>query len=129
MKIRIIVAGMVLLGAFQLSAQDWSSWSSAKNRDFEYRWLGSASSDGGECSLQLRDLKAKPNETTFVTVLIDYHSAQAESIRDVITITGSKDENQGPSILRPCVSIGGVQVKDIVRCEPSACNGNNWPWL
>jgi len=129
MKIRLIVFCMVFLGAFQLSAQDWSSWTTASNRDFQYRWLPSAPSESLECYLQLRDLKRKPNETTFVSVLVDYRSAQAESTRDVITITGSKDEDQGPSILSPCVSVGGVHVKDIVRCESSGCDGNNWPWL
>ena len=124
MKIRLVVVWMVFLGAFQLSAQDWSSWTTANNREFQYRWLGSTPSKSGECYLQLRDLKRQPNETTFVTVLIDYQSAQAESTRDVITITDSKDEDQGPRILRPCVSVGAVHVKDIVRCETSGCAAN-----
>jgi hypothetical protein len=130
MKIRLVVAGMVFLGAFQLLAQDWSSWTTANNRDFQYRWLGSsAPSKGEECYLQLRDLKRQPNETTVATVLIDYQSAQAESTRDVITIMNPKDEDQGPTILRPCVSVGGVQVKDMVRCGTSGCNAYNRPWL
>ena len=129
MKIRLIVIWTVLFGTFQLSAQDWSSWTTSDNRDFQYRWLGSAPSQSGDCYLQLRDLKRKPNETTFVSVLIDYQSGQAESTRDVITIMDSKDEDQGPRILRPCVSVGDVHVKDIVRCGTSGCNTSGWPWL
>jgi hypothetical protein len=129
MKIRLIVVWMLLLAALQLNAQDWSSWATASNRDFQYRWVVSAPSDSGACYLQLRDLKRQPNETTFVTVLIDYHSAQPVSTREAITITGSKDEDQGPSILRPCASVGDVQVKDIVRCGASACAGERWSWL
>ncbi len=129
MKIRLVVVWIVFLGAFQLIAQDWSSWTTASNRDFQYRWLASTPNKSGECYLQLRDLKRQPNETTFVTVLIDYQSAQAESTRDVIAITDSKDEDQGPSILSPCVSVGAVHVKDIVRCEASGCAANGWPWL
>lgn len=129
MKIRLIVVCVVFLGAFQLMAQDWSSWTTASNRDFQYRWLSSAASKSGECYLQLRDLKRQANETTFVSVLIDYKSAQAESTRDVIAITDTKDEDQGPNILSPCVSVGAVHVKDIVRCEASGCTGTGWPWL
>ena len=129
MKIRLIVVWMVFLGAFQLSAQDWSSWTTANNRDFQYRWLGSASSESGGCYLQLRDLKRQPNETTVVSVLIDFHSTQAESTREVFTIMDSKDEDQGPRILRPCVSVGDVHVKDVVRCETSRCAASGWPWL
>jgi hypothetical protein len=129
MKIRLIVVGMLFLGAFQLSAQDWSSWTATGNRDFQYRWLGSVPSESGGCYLELRDLKRQPNETTVVTVLIDYQSAQAESTREVITITDSKDEDQGPRILRPCASVGDVHVKDIIRCETSGCAGTGWPWL
>jgi hypothetical protein len=129
MKIRLVVVWMVFLGALQLSAQDWSSWTTANNRDFQYRWLGGAPSTSGECYLQLRDLKRQPSETTFVTVLIDYQSAQAESARNVITIMDPKDEDQGPRILSPCVSVRDVHVKDIVRCETSGCRVTNWPWL
>ena len=129
MKIRLIVVWIVFLGAFQLSAQDWSPWTTANNRDFQYRWLGSTPSESGGCYLQLRDLKRQPNETTFVTVLIDFHSTQAESTREVIAITDSKDEDQGPRILLPCVSVGDVHVKDIVRCEASGCAASGWPWL
>ncbi len=129
MTIRLIVISMALFGTFPLSAQDWSSWTTSNNRDFEYRWLGSAPSTSGECSLQLRDLKRKPNETTFVSVAVDYQSQQAESTRDVITIMDSKDEEQGPLIVRPCASVGGVRVNDIVRCGTSGCNTTGWPWL
>ena len=52
MKIRLIVVWMVFLGALPLSAQDWSSWTTANNRDFQYRWLGSAPSESGSCYLQ-----------------------------------------------------------------------------
>jgi len=129
MKIRVIVVCMVFLGAFQLSAQDWSSWTTASNRDFQYRWMGSAPNDSGACYLQLRDLKRQPNESTFVAVLIDYHSAKAESAREVIAITDAKDEDQGPRIVSPCVSVSGVHVKQFVRCEMSSCATNGWPWL
>jgi len=129
MKIRLIVVCMMFFGAVQLSAQDWSSWANADNRDFQYRWLGSAPGEGGQCYLQLRDLQRQPNQTSFVTVLIDYQSAQPESTREVITITDSKDEDQAPRILRPCVSVGDVHVKDIVRCETSGCKVSNWLWL
>jgi hypothetical protein len=77
MNIRFIVGWMLLLGTFQLNAQDWSSWAATNNRDFQYRWLGSASNNRGECYLQLHDLKRQPNETTFVSVLVDYQSGQA----------------------------------------------------
>src|ERR1700759_1148035 len=117
MKIRLVVACMVFFGAFPLTAQDWSSWTTANNRDFQFRWLGSAPRESGGCYLQLRDRKRQPNETPFVTVVIDYQSAQAESTREVITITDPKDEDQGPRILQPCASIGGVHVKDFVRCQ------------
>jgi len=127
MKTRRIVVWMVFLVACQLSAQDWSSWTTADNREVQYRWL--ASTPSGECYLQLRDLKRQPNETTFVTVLIDYQSAQAESARDVIPVMDANDEDQGPRIVRPCVSVGNVHVKDIVRCETSGCKTNGWPWL
>ena len=129
MKIRLLVVGMVFLAAFQLSAQDWSSWTTANNREFQYRWLGGAPSNGEECYVQLRDLKRQPNGTTFATVLIDYKSTQTESTRDVIAITDSKDDDHGPNILSPCVSVGAAHVKDIVRCEASGCAANGWPWL
>jgi hypothetical protein len=66
--------------------------------DFQYRWSGSSPSESGECYLQLRDLKRKPNETTFVSLLIDYQSEQAESTRDIITIMYPKDEDAGPTL-------------------------------
>ena len=129
MKIRLLAVLVLFLGTCQLHAQDWSSWTTAGNRDVQFRWLGNTPSESGACYLQLRDLKRQPNETTVVTVLVDYHSAQAGSTREVITITGSKDEDQGPSILRPCASVGDVHVKDIVRCGASACAGEGWSWL
>jgi len=129
MKMRAMVVWVILLGALQLSAQDWSSWTTAGNRDFQYRWLGSSPSESGACYLQLRDLKRQPKETTFVSVVIDYKAAQAESTRDVVAIGDSKDEDQGPRILIPCASIGAVQVKDIVRCGASGCAGTGFPWL
>jgi hypothetical protein len=63
----------------------------------------------------LRDLKRKPNETTVVSMLIDYQSEQAESTRDVITIMYPKDEDAGPTIVRPCMSVTDLHVKDTVR--------------
>jgi len=129
MNIRLMVAGMLLFGTFQLNAQDWSSWAATNNRDFQYRWLGSASNNSSECYLQLHDLKRQPNETTVVSVLVDYQSGQAESMRDVITIMGSSDENQGPLIVSPCASVGSVHVNDMVRCGTSGCKESNWIWL
>ena len=129
MKIRRILVWMLLLGTVQLSAQDWSSWAATNNRDVQYRWLGSASNNSGACYLQLHDLKRQPNETTTVSVLIDYQAGQAESTRDAVTIMGSNDEDQGPLIVRPCASVGNVHVNDIVRCETSGCKGSNWIWL
>lgn len=128
MNIRLMVAGMLLFGTFQLNAQDWSSWAATNNRDFQYRWLGSTSNNG-ECQLQLHDLKRQPNETTVVSVLVDYQSGRAQSMREVITIMGSSDENQGPLIVSPCASVGGVHVNDMVRCGTSGCKGSNWIWL
>ncbi len=129
MTIRLIVISMTLFGTFLLSAQDWSSWTASNNRDFQYRWLSNATDKSGECYLQLRDSKRQPSETTFATVVIDYQSQQAESTRDVITIVESKNEDQGPRILRPCASLGDVRVKDIVRCGTSGCSTTGWPWL
>ena len=129
MKIRLMVGCMLLLGTFPLNAQDWSSWAATNNRDFQYRWLGSASNNSGECQLQLHDLKRQPNETTVVSVLVDYKSGQAQSVRDVITIMGSSDDNQGPLIVSPCASIDSVHVNDMVRCGTSGCTGSNWIWL
>jgi hypothetical protein len=129
MTIRLIVISMAFFGTFQLSAQNWSSWTATNNHDFEYRWLGSAPSESGGCSLQLRDLKRKPEETTFVSVLVDYQAGQAESTRDVITVMSSHDEDQGPLIVRPCASVGGVRVNDILRCGTSDCNTSGWAWL
>jgi len=129
MTIRLIVISMALFGTLQLSAQDWSAWTASNNRDFQYRWSGNAPSESGACYLELRDLKIKPNETTLVSVLIDYKAGQAESTRDVITIMGSHDEDQGPLIVRPCASVGGVRVNDMVRCETSGCHTSGWLWL
>jgi hypothetical protein len=129
MKIKLIVVCMLFMATFPLSAQDWSTWSNANHRDVQYRWLAATPTESGACYLELRDLKRQPNETTLVTVLIDYQSAQAESTREVIAIANSNDAEPGPSILRPCVSIGNVHVKDMVRCETSGCAANGWPWL
>ena len=129
MNIRLMVACMLLFGTFQLNAQDWSSWAATNNRDFQYRWLAGASNNSGQCYLQLHDLKRQPNETTVVSVLVDYQSGQAQSMRDVITIMGSSDDNQGPLIVSPCASVGSVHVNDMVRCGTSGCKGSNWIWL
>ena len=65
--------------------------------------------------MQLRDLKRQPNHTTFVSVRIDYQYHDAESTRDVVTITDIKDENQGQTTVYHCTSVGAVQLTDIVR--------------
>jgi hypothetical protein len=119
---------MLFLGTFPLSAQDWSSWATTNNRDFQYRWL-SGPANSNECYLQLHDLKRQPNQSTSVSVIIDYQAGQAESTRDAYTIMGSKDEDQGPLIVRPCTSVGHVHVDDFVRCDESGCKGSSWIWL
>jgi hypothetical protein len=126
MKLRIIIAWLVVLGTVQGSAvaQDWSSWMGARrywitsgnnNKDVQYRWRASTPGGTEECQVQLQDLKRQPNHTTVVSVRIDYQYHDAESTRDVVTITDVKSENQGETTVPHCTSIGDVQLTDIVR--------------
>ena len=126
MKLRMIFVWLVVLGVLQGSAaaQDWSSWMTSRrywigsgnnNRDVQYRWRASNPAENEECHVQLRDLKRQPNHTTFVSVRIDYQYHDAESTREVVTITDSKDENQGQTTVYHCTSVGAVQLTDIVR--------------
>jgi lipopolysaccharide biosynthesis regulator YciM len=125
MKLQIIVVCLVVLGTLQGSAaQDWSSWMTSRrywitsgnnNKDVQYRWRASTPGGNEECQVQLRDLKRQPNQTTVVSVRIDYQYHDAESTRDVVTITDIKGENQGEATLYHCTSVGDVQLTDIVR--------------
>ena len=65
--------------------------------------------------MQLRDLKWQPNHTTVVSVPTDYQYHDAESTRDVVTITNIQGENQGETTVYHCTSVGEVQLTDIVR--------------
>jgi hypothetical protein len=125
MKLQIIAICLVALGVLQgsVDAQDWSSWTEAhsyrfmlgKNKDVQYRWRASTPSGGEECQVQLRDTQRQPNQTTVVSVQIDYQYHDAQSTRDVITITDIKGENVGETIVHQCVSVGDVRLTDIVR--------------
>jgi len=85
------------------------------NKDVQYRWRASTPGGNEECQVQLRDLKRQPHQTTVVSVRIDYQYHDAESTRDVVTITDIKGENQGEATLYHCTSVGDVQLTDIVR--------------
>ncbi len=116
MKLRVFVVGMIVLGCLpgSASAQNWSEWITSNNHDVQYRWLGSTSGGSGECQLQLRDLKR--NQTTVVSVVVDYKSEQDESTRETVTITGTqKAEDQGPTVVHRCASIGDLHVTNIAR--------------
>ena len=126
MKLRILPVCLLMTLTWQGSvvAQDWSSWTTSRrywigsgtnNKDVEYRWRGGAASGSEECQLQLRDLKRQPNQTTNVSVRIDYQHHNAESARDVVTITDVKGENEGETTVPNCTSVDGVQLADIVR--------------
>ena len=126
MRLQVIAVWLTLLGTLQGSAvaQDWSSWmtsqrywitSGTNNKDVQYRWRPGTSSESEECQLQLRDLKRQPNQTTYVSVRIDYQDHGAQSTRDVLTIMDFKGENQGETTVHHCTSVDGVQLTDIVR--------------
>ena len=126
MRLQVIAVWLTLLGTLQGSAvaQDWSSWmtshrywitSGTNNKDVQYRWRAGTSSGSEECQLQLRDLKRQPNQTTYVSVRIDYQDHGAQSMRDVLTIMDFKSENQGETTVHHCTSVDGVQLADIVR--------------
>ena len=126
MKLQIIVVWLVVLGTLQgsVAAQDWSSWMASRrywitsrnnNNDVQYRWRASTPGENEECRVQLRDLKRQPNQSTFVSVRIDYQYHDAESTRDVVTMTDITGENQEETTLYHCTSVGDVQLTDIVR--------------
>ena len=115
MKLRVFVVGMIVLGCLpdSASAQNWSDWITSNNHDVQYRWLGSTAGGSGECQLQLRDLER--NQTTVVSVVVDYKSEQDESTRETVTISDPKAEDQGPTIVHRCASIGDLHVTNIAR--------------
>jgi hypothetical protein len=126
MKLQIIVVWLVVLGALQGSAaaQDWSSWTTSRrywitsgnnNKGVQYRWRAGTPGENQECQVQLRDLKRQPSQTTVANVRIDYQYHDAESTRDVVTITDIKGENRGETTLYHCTSVGDVQLTDVVR--------------
>jgi len=125
MKLQIIAVCLVVLGVLQgsVDAQDWSSWSEAqsnwfmlgKHKDVQYRWRASTPSGGEECQVQLRDTQRQPNQTTVVSVQIDYQYHDAQSTRDVVTIADIKGENAGEATVHQCMSVGDVRLTDIVR--------------
>jgi hypothetical protein len=127
MKLHIIPVCLVVMSTLQGSvvAQDWSSWTTSRrywitsgtnNKDVQYRWHSGTPSGSEECQLQLRDLKRQPNQTTYVSVRIDYHYHNAASTtRDVVTIMDLKGENQGEMTIYSCTSVDYVQLADIVR--------------
>jgi hypothetical protein len=126
MKLQIIAVWLVVLATLQGSAaaQEWSSWTTSRrywitshnnNKDVQYRWRASTSSGSDQCQVQLRDLKRQPNQTTVVSVRIDYQYHEAGSTRDVVTITDSQGENPGETTVYHCTSVGDVQLTDIVR--------------
>ena len=125
MKLQIIAVCLVVLGVLPSSvdAQDWSSWTEAhsnwfmlgKHKDVQYRWRAGTPSGAEECQVQLRDALGQPNQTTVVSVQINYQSHDAESTRDVVTIKDIKGENVGETTVHQCVSVGEVRLTDIVR--------------
>jgi hypothetical protein len=125
MKLQIIVVCLVVLGALPGSAdaQDWSTWTEAhsnwfmlgKHKDVQYRWRASTPSGSEECQVQLRDTQRQPNQTTVVSVQIDYQYHDAQSTRDVVTIADIKGENAGEVTVHPCMSVGDVRLTDIAR--------------
>ena len=126
MKVRIVFAWLVVLGTVQGSAvaQDWSSWMGSRrywitsgnnNKDVQYRWRAGTTAGNQECQVQLQDLKRQPHQTTVVSVRIDYQYHDAESTREVVTITDVTGENQGETTVHNCTSVGDVQLTDIVR--------------
>ena len=126
MKLQIIGVLFAVLGTLQgsVAAQDWSSWKTARSswfmlgnnaKDVQYRWWASTPSGGEECHVQLRDSMRQPNQTTVVSVRIDYQYHEAQSTRDVVTIMDIKGEHYGETTVHQCVSVGDLRVTDIVR--------------
>ena len=125
MKLQIIAICLVVLGGLQgtVDAQDWSSWTEArgnwfmlgKHKDVQYRWRASTPSEGEECQVQLRDTQRQPNQTTVVSVQIDYQYHDAQSTRAVVSIADIKGENAGEATVHPCMSISDVRLTDIAR--------------
>ena len=115
MKLRVFVVGLFVLGCLlgSATAQDWSDWITSNNHDVQYRWVGNTPGASAECHLQLQDLKR--NRTTVVSVVIDYQAAQAESTREVVTISDPKAEDQAPAIVHACVSVTDLHVTNIAR--------------
>jgi hypothetical protein len=125
MKRQIIAVCLVVLGVLQgsVAAQDWSSWTEAhsnwfmlgKHKGVQYRWRASTPTGGEECQVQLRDTQRQPNQTTVVSVQIDYQYHDAQSTRYVVTIADIKGEDAGEATVHPCMSIGDVRLTDIAR--------------
>ena len=115
MKLAVVAVGLFALGCLpgSASAQNWSDWITSNNHDVQYRWMGSPAGASAECHLQLQDLKR--NRTTVVSVVVDYQAAQAESTREVVTISEPKAEDQGPTIVHHCASISDLHVTNIAR--------------
>jgi len=98
----------------RVAAQDWSSWITSNNHDVQYRWLGSAPGGSPTCQLQVRDLKL--NVESVVSLRVEYKFDNADqSIRDVVTITGSKGESLGERAIDHCVSVDDLHVNEVVR--------------
>ena len=126
MKLQISGVLVAVLWTLQgsVAAQDWSSWNTVRSswfmlgnnaKDVQYRWRASAPGGGEECRVQLRDNKSQPNQTTVVSVLIDYQYHEAQSTRDVVTIMDMQGEHYGETTVHQCVSVGDLRVTDIAR--------------
>src|SRR6516162_4116402 len=106
MKSQVIAVCLMVLGTLpaRVAAQDWSSWITSNNHDVQYRWLGSAPGGSPTCQLQVRDLKL--NVESVVSLRVEYKfDNDDQSIRDVVTITGSKGESLGERAIDHCVSV------------------------
>jgi hypothetical protein len=125
MKLQIIGVLCAVLGALQGSvvAQNWSSWNAAPSswfmlghsaKDVQYRWWASTPSEGEVCHVQLQDGGSQSNQIV-ISVLIDYQYHDAQSTRDVVTITDTQGERYGEVIVHQCVSVGALRVTDIAR--------------
>jgi hypothetical protein len=116
MKSQVIAVCLMVLGTLpaRVAAQDWSSWITSNNHDVQYRWLGSAPGGSPTCQLQVRDLKL--NVESVVSLRVEYKFDNADqSIRDVVTITGSKGESLGERAIDHCVSVDDLHVNEVVR--------------
>ena len=115
MKRAVVAVGWFVLGCLPgaASGQNWSDWITSNNHDVQYRWVGNTPGASVECHLQLQDLKR--NRTTVLSVVIDYQAAQAESAREVVTISDPKAEDQAPIIVHACVSVTDLHVTYLAR--------------